>query len=231
VHARRGLACPRVDVRRAHNCGRKLGQFVAMKRFARHERETPSIPRMGTRVLARWLLISPHLQNVRGLFMKSKETLQMSLKEHLLYRGLRPLHGRLAFVHKGEIVELTVDESLYRGPFVAVLERGRAVREFRAHAGDYDWDGIAAAVIAVAEGRATEGRSGARAGGLEVNRKLANDLRSMMGTQTPHLSIEPSTQTPGRVRVKLQEIELDPLAVLQLFAALARALPEPATAH
>jgi hypothetical protein len=33
------------------------------------------------------------------------------------------------------------------------------------------------------------------------------------------------------VRVKLSEIELDPLAVLQLFAALARALPGSAHAH
>ena len=164
--------------------------------------------------------------------MQSKETLQLTLKEHLLYRGLRPLHGRLAFVHKGEIVELHIDESLYRGAFVSVLERGRVVREFRERDGNYDWDGIASVVIQVAEDRTAEGRSGARAGSLDVNRKLANDLKSMIGPESAsRLSIEPSPQTPGRVRVKLHEVELDPLAVLQLFAALARALPQPAASH
>jgi len=142
------------------------------------------------------------------------------------------LHGKLAFVHKGQIVELSVDESLYRGPFVAVLERGRAVREFRAQAGDYDWNAIAEAVIDVAEGRtATQGRSGARIATEGVNRKLADDLKAMLGPGTSPLTIEPSTATPGRVRVKLSEIELDPLSVIQLFAALARALPETAAAH
>ena len=29
--------------------------------------------------------------------MKSRESLTHELKEHLLYRGLRPLHGQLAF--------------------------------------------------------------------------------------------------------------------------------------
>jgi hypothetical protein len=164
--------------------------------------------------------------------MQSRDTLQLTLKEHLLYRGLRPLHGRLAFVHKGEIVELHIDESLYRGPFVTVMERGRAVREFRSRDGNYDWDGIAATVIEVAEGRKDEGRSGARSGSLDVNRKLANDLKSMIGPESSsRLSIEPSAQTPGRVRVKLHEVELDPLAVLQLFAALSRALPQSAASH
>lgn len=165
--------------------------------------------------------------------MQSRETLQLTLKEHLLYRGLRPLHGRLAFVHKGEIVELDIDESLYRGPFVTVLERGRVVREFRAQGGNYDWDGIAAAVIEVAEGRGTEGRSGARSGGgLDVNQKLANDLKSMIGPESAsRLSIEPSSQTPGRVRVKLHEVELDAVAVLQLFAAVSRALPQQEASH
>jgi hypothetical protein len=157
--------------------------------------------------------------------MQTKEQLKTVLKEHLVYRGLRPVRGQLAFMHKGKIVELQVHESLYRGPFVVVLERGRAVREFRAHAGDYDWNGIAEAVIDVAEGRAAQGRSGARSGAIDANERLANDLKSMIGPSSSHLSIEPSSQTPGRVRVKLHEVELDPLSVLQLFAALARAQP------
>jgi hypothetical protein len=67
----------------------------------------------------------------------------------------------------------------------------------------------------------------ARATGVDAaNRKLANDLRSMVGPQsTSHLSIEPSAATPGRVRVRVDEVELDPATVLQLFAALSRALP------
>jgi len=91
--------------------------------------------------------------------MQSKEQLKAQVKEHLLYLGLRPLHGRLAFVHQGQVVELQIDESLYRGPYVVVLEHGRAVREFRAQGGDYDWSAIAATIISVAEGRPTQGRS------------------------------------------------------------------------
>ena len=164
--------------------------------------------------------------------MQAKERLKADLKEHLLHRGLRPLHGQLAFDHKGQVVELAVDESLYRGRFVAVLEAGRPVREFRGQAGHYDWDAIAQAVIGVAEGRVTQGRSGNRAPAIDAaNQKLANDLKSMLGPGSSRLTIEPSPATPGRVRVKLQEIELDPLAVLQLFAALARALPPGTPAH
>ena len=159
--------------------------------------------------------------------MPSKEELKTILREHLVYRGLRPLHnGQLAFVHKGRIVQLQVNESLYRGPFVSVLERGRAVCEFRAHGGEFDWNAIANAVVGVAEGRPAQGRSGARSGATDANQRLANDLRAMIGPgSSSHLSIEPSPQTPGRVRVKVQEVELEPLAVLQLFAALARAVP------
>jgi len=165
--------------------------------------------------------------------MQSKEQLKAQVKEHLLYLGLRPLHGRLAFVHQGQVVELQIDESLYRGPYVVVLEHGRAVREFRAQGGDYDWSAIAATIISVAEGRPTQGRSGARAGGVDAaNRRLANDLKAIIGPgTTSHLSIEPSPETPGRVRVKLHEVELDPLAVLQLFAALSRALPGTPVPH
>jgi|SRR5712675_63772 len=38
------------------------------------------------------------------------------------------------------------------------------------------------------------------------------------------LSIEPSQDKPGRVRVKLRELDLDPIAALQLYAAVSRAL-------
>jgi hypothetical protein len=164
--------------------------------------------------------------------MHGTDALKAALRDNLLRRGLRPLHGQLAFVHKGRIVELSVDESLYRGPFVSVLEQRRTVREFRAHHGSYDWNAIANAIVDVAEGRsATHGRSGVRTAAEGINRKLADDLKAMLGPGASPLTIEPSAATPGRVRVKLSEIELDPLAVIQLFAALARALPEPAHAH
>ena len=164
--------------------------------------------------------------------MQARERLTQHLKEHLRLRGLRPLHGQLAFAYKGQVIELAVDESLYRGPFISVLERGRPVREFRAQSGHYDWDAIAAAVIDVAEGRVAHGRSGNRGNPIDAaNQKLASDLRSMLGPGSSQLSIEASPATPGRVRVKLQEVELDALAVLQLFAALARALPNTAAAH
>ena len=151
--------------------------------------------------------------------MPSKERLKSDLKEHLLYRGLRPLHGQLAFVHKGQVVQLAVDESLYRGRFVAVLDAGWPVREFRAKAGHYDWDAIAQAVIEVAEGRVTHGRSGSRAPVIDAaNQKLANDLKSMLGPGSSQLTIEPSPATPGRVRVKLQEIELEHAGLNAIFS-------------
>lgn len=163
--------------------------------------------------------------------MDRKQDLTQLLKEQLLYRGLKPLRGRLAFVHKGCIVDLAVDESLYRGPYVSVLERGRPVREFRTQGGDYDWDGIAAAVVDVAEGRSAQGRSGLRGAPIDGNHKLAADLRAMLGASADHLTIEPSPATPGRVRVKLKEVELDALAVVQLFAAVSRALPPAVPSH
>lgn len=158
--------------------------------------------------------------------MRNKEALEQAVKEQLRYRGLRPVRGRLAFVHKGTIVELSVDHTLYRGAFVAVQERGRTVREFRAQGGEYDWDAIAAAVIDVAEGRTAVGRAGTR-GADAANEKLAADLRAMLGPGAAHLTIEPSPATPGRVRVRLKEIELDALAVVQLYAAVSRALTQP----
>jgi hypothetical protein len=194
-------------------------------------RETTRLRRIVVHDLARSLLRVVHTKS-RGARMHRTDALKAALRDNLLQRGLRALHGQLAFVHRGRIVQLAVDESLYRGPFVVVLEQGRPVREFRAHDGAYDWNAIANAIVDVAEGRpATHGRAGTRTGAEGANRKLADDLNAMLGPGVSPLTIEPSAATPGRVRVKLSEIELDPLAVLQLFAALARALPESAHAH
>src|SRR3954451_5499781 len=112
---------------------------------------------MPARRLARALLIMWHPTNAGGQPMHARERLTQHLKEHLRQRELRPQHRQLAFAYKGHVIELAVDESLYRGPFVSVLERGRPVREFRAQGGHYDWDAIAAAVIDVAEGRVAHG--------------------------------------------------------------------------
>jgi hypothetical protein len=164
--------------------------------------------------------------------MRSKDALKSMLKQNLMYRGLRAVQGRLAFSYRGEIVEVEVNESIYRGTYVAVMERGRAAREFRAHNGEYDWNAVAVAVMEVAEARNPRARHARPAGVDAVNRKLVNDLRSMIGPEsTSHLSIEPSTATPGRVRVRVDEVELEPAAVLQLFAALSRALPRPAKSY
>jgi hypothetical protein len=175
--------------------------------------------------LARGLLAALHPIRTFEVAMRNRDELERVIKEQLLYRGLRPVRGKLAFAHKGAIVELCIDYTLYRGAFIAVQERGRTVREFRAQAGDYDWDALAAAVVDVAEGRAAVGRAGTR-GVDAANQKLAADLRAMLGPSASHLTIEPSHATPGRVRVRLKEVALDALAVVQLFAAVSRALPQ-----
>jgi hypothetical protein len=181
--------------------------------------------------LARSLLIRAQ-RKTNGGSMRSKEALKSMLKQHLMYRGLRAVQGRLAFSYKGEIVELDVNESLYRGTYIAIVERGRAVREFRAHDGEYDWNAIAVTVMEVAEARNPRMRHARPAGLDAINHKLASDLRSMVGPEaTSHLSIEPSTATPGRVRVRVDEVELEPAAVLQLFAALSRVLPRTTTPY
>jgi hypothetical protein len=184
---------------------------------------------MRARRVAWRLLVTGDIKTGRPA-MRDRETLERLVREQLLYRGLRPVRGRLAFVHKGTVVELCVDHTLYRGTFVAVQERGRTVHEFRVHAGEYDWDAIAAGVIDVAEGAAAQGRAGTRRVDA-VNEKLAADLRAMLGPGATHLTIEPSPGAPGRVRVRLKEIELDALAVMQLFAAVSRALPQPVPTH
>jgi len=186
---------------------------------------------MAAGALARSVLQEQH-SRLSGGPMRSKDALKSMLKQNLMYRGLRAVQGRLAFSYKGEIVELAVNDSVYRGTYIAVMERGRAAREFRAYNGDYDWNAIAVAVMEVAEARNPRPRHARPAGIDAANRKLANDLRSMIGPEsTSRLSIEPSTATPGLVRVRVDAVELEPAAVLQLFAALSRALPQPATSY
>ena len=136
-------------------------------------------------------------------------------------RGLVAHPGKLVFTHKGQAVALTIAETIYRGHFVTVTDQGRKVREFRMAGGEFDWDEMASAVVAVAEGRLASVKSQLR----NTDRQLAMDLRAMVANGTSsHLSIEPSPVMPGRLRVKLQELDLDPSSVMQLCATLSRAL-------
>jgi hypothetical protein len=165
---------------------------------------------------------------MNGADLKSSDALERSLKLEMLYRGLQPVRGELAFVHKGATVDVAIDHSVYRGALVSVQARGRTVRAFRAQSGTYDWDAIASAIIDTAEGRVAQDRmaDGRVAHGSDsANEKLAADLRAMLGPNAAHLTIEPSPATPGRVRVRLREVELDALAVVQLLAAVSGALP------
>jgi hypothetical protein len=156
--------------------------------------------------------------------MQTKREVEALLTGRLLARGLGCMHGRLTFVHKSEHVQLTVNETVYRGCYITVHGDGTGSREFRAFGGIFDFDAIARTVVEVAEGRAKR-RQGIPAHDVRAeNRRLVDDLRTMMGGGDSHLTIEPSLATPGRVRVRLTEVELDPLSVLQLYAAVSRAL-------
>ena len=152
--------------------------------------------------------------------------MQNSEVQHLITRKLRArgliaLAGKLTFTHKGQAVALVVDQSIYRGHFVSVLDHGRKVCEFRMGGGDFDWDAMAASVIGVAERRLSSPPARVK----DPERQLASDLRAMFANGTSsHLSIEPSPAMPGRLRVKLQELDLDPASVMQLCATLSRAL-------
>jgi hypothetical protein len=146
----------------------------------------------------------------------------------LASRGLTRVPGKLAFVYKGQAVEITIEQSVYRGFFVSVRDRSRAPVQFRERAGDFDWNAIAAAIVAIAQSRLPN-QAPAAVSAAQVqaqNRHLADELSTITGAgPSSRLSIEPSAVTPGRVRVKLDEIDLDPVSVIQLYAAVSKALP------
>ena len=159
--------------------------------------------------------------------MESRQELETLLTGHLQSRGLRRVHGQLAFMHKGQAVSLIADATIYRGSFITVLDHGYKVREFRSGAGAFDWNAIVAVIVNVAERRlqavpckdraADEIGAGRRPAGADLWTMLGSGLASQ-------LSIEPSQDKPGRVRVKLRDLDLDPIAALQLYAAVSRAL-------
>jgi hypothetical protein len=143
----------------------------------------------------------------------------------LTQRGLLRAAGELAFVHNGQTVKLSIDASVYRGYFVTVHDGARPPRQFRAVAGGHDWNAIAAHIRDIANDR--NARVVEKATGREVkeqNRRLAEELCTLTGAgPDSRLSIQPSASAPGRVRVRLDEVDLDPESVIQIYAAVTRA--------
>jgi hypothetical protein len=143
-------------------------------------------------------------------------------------RGLPRAAGELGFVCHGQVVKMTIDRSVYRGHFVTLHDGRRGARQFRAIGGAYDWNGIAAAVIEIAESRIkpiVQPLSAAQV--QDRNRQLADELSTITGAgENSALSIQPSASAPGRVRVRLDELDLDPVSVMQLYAAVGHALPK-----
>jgi len=159
--------------------------------------------------------------------MTSRKDLEALVTRNLAASGLAPVPGQFAFAHKGQAVALTLDESPYTGYFLTVHDRGRAVRQFRPRAGHYDWGIIAAIIVEIAESRVQHRQAWTSPEGVrENNRRIAEELTTITGAgPESRLSIEPSSAVPGKVRVKLSEIELDPVSVMRLYAAVSHVLP------
>jgi hypothetical protein len=140
--------------------------------------------------------------------MQDLEKFEATLATELVLRGLRRAPGGLAFIHDGHPVRVSVGESLYRGLVVTVhAEPGG--RQFRAaRDGAHDWDAIAGAIADAVR----------RIKGQDQHDTAANQ-------RDAGLSIRPSPTTPGRVRVRLSEMELDAYSAMQLYAVLQHALP------
>lgn len=154
--------------------------------------------------------------------------LEAMVVRNLTMRGLTRVPNRLAFMHEREVVELTIEQSVYTGYFVVVLDAHRKPRHFRARAGDHDWNAIAACVVETAEGRpAAKGAKSSTTSVRQQNERLARDLATFIRAGSgSSVAIEPSSQAPGRVRVKLPEVDLDPITVMRLFEVVREALPE-----
>ncbi len=142
----------------------------------------------------------------------------------LAQRGLARAPGPLAFVHKGQSIHVTIDASVYRGHFVTVHDSPRPPRQFRATVGGYDWNAIASHIVEIAERRISPpGPVPTLAQVKDQNRQLADELSTITGAgPNSRLSIQPSPSAPGRVRVRLDEVDLDPVSVIQIFAAVSR---------
>lgn len=146
----------------------------------------------------------------------------------LMQRGLTRASGELAFAHHGQLVQVSIDRSVYRGHVLSVHDGRRPPQQFRQKAGDFDWNAIAAAIVEIAERRLTPSVPGPTPTQIrDQNRQLADELVSITGAgETSRLSIRPSATTPGRVCVRLDEVDLDPASVIRLYDVVSRALPK-----
>jgi hypothetical protein len=133
-------------------------------------------------------------------------------------------HG---FVHRGEAVAVSLKDSFYTGCYVEVMDRGCVLQQFRARAGAFDWNAIALAIRGVADARLAPAPAQAAAPSIqEHNQHLADNLVTLTSAGPGSaVSIKPSRQTKGRVRVQLPEVELDPASVMHLFGLVQHALP------
>jgi hypothetical protein len=158
----------------------------------------------------------------RTVPMSACDELEAMIVRNLMLRGLPRVPNRLAFIYAGEAVELTIEQSVYSGYFIVVRHSQQKLRQFRARAGAYDWNEIAAFIVETAERR----RGVVRAASVrEQNERLARDLASAIGAGLGvPASISPSRE-PGRVLVALPEVELDPVSVMRLFELVRNALP------
>ena len=152
-------------------------------------------------------------------------SLEILAARSLAQRGLVRAPGALAFVHEGQTVKVTIEASVYRGYFVTVHDGPRPARQFRASASGYDWNAIAAHIIEIAERKiAPPGRACTPAQFKDQNRQLADELSTITGAgPNSRMSIQPSPSAPGLVRLRLDEIDLDPVSVIQIYAAVSRA--------
>lgn len=134
--------------------------------------------------------------------------LETVLERQMRRRGLARAPDALAFIHNGQIVRLEIGESVYRGPIVTVHDSGQRPHQFRSLEGQFDWDAIAACIMVVSARRRAE-----RAGPRRAPPAPRPDVP---------FSIQPSSD-PGRMRVNLSNMELDPVAAMQLYVLLRQA--------
>jgi len=165
--------------------------------------------------------------------MQTEKELVALMTARLGSRGLTRVAGPLAFAHKEQAVSLSIDESVYTGYYITVHDRGRPARQFRAHAGDYDWNDIANLIVEIAESRLERRLPLTTPAGVRANnRALAEKLTAMTGAgPSSQMMIEPSSTAPGRVRVRVQELDLDPDSVMELYRVVSRAAPKKSPPH
>ena len=160
--------------------------------------------------------------------MESMQEIETLLTGQLLSRGLERVPGQMAFMHKGQAVMLKADTTIYRGYYIAVLERGHKVREFRSGAGAFDWDAIADTIVGVVEGRTPLQGVSASVDDVGTGRRTPDSaFRKVIGAGlSSQLSLEPLWDSPGRMRVRLRHLDLDPIEALQLCAAVWRVMSQ-----